>query len=311
MTWSAERAGRWAALALGVFLAGCAAAQTPKELVDARSAYDRAQASKAAELTPVPLHDAKQALDAAERAFALDDDSDATRDLAYVAERKAQLAVAQGNTALAQAQREQAQRELAQLQNQIQARSLANAQAGMQTAQANLAATQGELSKTKAQLNMTAEQLAAEKKAREEAEKRARDAMDKLAVAAALAVKDEPRGTVITIPGSVLFASGKYELLPAAQQKLGQVAEALKNQEDRKIVVEGHTDSQGSETSNMELAQKRAQSVRDYLVSRGVEAGVISATGIGQARPVADNKTPEGRANNRRVEIIVQPVEQR
>jgi outer membrane protein OmpA-like peptidoglycan-associated protein len=77
------------------------------------------------------------------------------------------------------------------------------------------------------------------------------------------------------------------------------------------MIVEGHTDSQGSEASNQELSQRRAQSVRDYLVSRGVPNDIISATGVGQHRPVSDNTTATGRANNRRVEIIVQPVEKR
>lgn len=301
MMWSPK------ALFFSLFMFGCAEALPPKELVDARASFDRAQASKAPELTPVPLHDAKLSLDAAEQAFKEDPNADRTRDLAYVADRKARLAEAQGNTALAIAQKEQGQRDM----GQVQAQKLAQAQAGMQQAQAGLAAAQGELNKTQTQLNMTAEQLAAEKKARQEAEKRAKDAMDKLAVAAALAVKDEPRGTVITIPGSVLFASNKYELLGPAREKLDRVADALKNQEDRKMVVEGHTDAQGTEQANMELSQNRAKSVRDYLVSKGVPAEKISATGLGQSRPIADNKSAEGRANNRRVEIIVQPVEAR
>lgn len=295
------------ALFFSTFLFGCAAALPPQELVDARASFNRAQASKAPELTPVPLHEAKLSLDAAEQAFQEDPNSDRTRNLAYVADRKARLAESQGNTALAIQQKEQGQRDM----GQVQAQKLAQAQAGMQQAQAGLAAAQGELNKTKTQLNMTADQLAAEKKARQEAEKRAKDAMDKLAVAAALAVKDEPRGTVITIPGSVLFASNKYDLLAPAREKLDRVADALKNQEDRKMVVEGHTDSQGTEQANMELSQNRAQSVRDYLVSKGVPSEKISATGLGQTRPIADNKSPEGRANNRRVEIIVQPVEAR
>jgi len=135
--------------------------------------------------------------------------------------------------------------------------------------------------------------------------------MDKLAVAGALAVRDEPRGTVITLPGNVLFQSGKDNLLPAAQQKLDAVALALKDQEEHKMVVEGHTDSQGSESSNIDLSQRRAQTVRDYLVSRGVPNDKITAIGIGQGRPVASNSSPDGRAANRRVEIIVQPLEKR
>jgi len=288
------------AFVAAVVLIACGAAQPPKELVDARAAYQRAQASKGAALSPVPLHEAKLALDQAESAFNEDSEAQRTKDLAYVAERKAEFAESQGNTSDATAQKEQAQKDLATLQ----ADDLTKTRQGLQAAR-------GELSKTKDQLNMTAEQLAAEKKAREAAEKRARDAMDKLGVAAALSIKEEPRGTVIILPGSVLFPSNKWDLLPAAQEKLNAVAEALKNQEDHKMVVEGHTDSQGSEQSNLELGQKRAQSVRDYLVSRGVKSDTITAVGIGQGRPIADNKSPEGRANNRRVEIIVQPIEKR
>jgi outer membrane protein OmpA-like peptidoglycan-associated protein len=72
-------------------------------------------------------------------------------------------------------------------------------------------------------------------------------------------------------------------------------------------VVEGHTDSQGRVQDNQELSLARAQSVRDYLVSRGIAADRISAHGLGSERPVATNKTAEGRADNRRVEIVVQP----
>ena len=288
-------------------LVGCAAALPPKELVDARAAYQRAQTSKGAELQPVPLHEAKLALDAAEASFVQEPEATRTVSLAYVASRKAELAESQGNIAGAVAMRGQAEKDLVALQGQ----ALANTKAGLANAQDELARTKGQLNQTQGQLNMTAEQLAAEKKAREAAEKRARDAMDKLAVAAALSIKEETRGTVIVLPGSVLFASNKWDLLPGAQEKLNAVAEALKNQEDHKMVVEGHTDSQGTEASNLELGQKRAQAVRDYLVSRGVKAETISATGIGQSRPIADNKSPEGRANNRRVEIIVRPIEKR
>ena len=284
----------------GLFALGCGSLPPPKELVDARAAYQRAEASQGAALTPVPLHEARKALDNAERAYADDAESARTRDLGYVAERKAQLAESQGNAAGALRSREQGQADLAALG----AHELAATKAGLQNAQ-------GQLTRTQDALNMTAEQLANEKAAREAAEKRARDAMDKLALAAALAIKEEPRGTVILLPGAVLFASNKSELLETAKQKLDAVAEALKNQDDRKIVVEGHTDSQGTEQSNVELAQRRAQSVSDYLISRGVKADAISASGIGQGRPIADNKSAEGRANNRRVEIVIQKLEKR
>lgn len=114
---------------------------------------------------------------------------------------------------------------------------------------------------------------------------------------------------VITLSGQVLFASGKSELLPSAQAKLTEVARALSEQSpDSSIVVEGHTDSQGSETFNLDLSQKRAEAVRTYLGSHGVAPDRIRAEGLGLSRPIADNKSAEGRANNRRVEIVVQPT---
>jgi outer membrane protein OmpA-like peptidoglycan-associated protein len=159
-------------------------------------------------------------------------------------------------------------------------------------------------------LASTEQQLETEKKAHAEADARAKDAMGRLA-ASGSKVNEEPRGVVITMAGGVLFASGKDALLAGAQDKLGQVAEALKNQGDHKILVEGHTDSQGSDAANQMLSERRAQAVTTFLVSRGVAADQIRAEGVGEGRPVADNASAEGRANNRRVEIIIQPVEKR
>ena len=114
---------------------------------------------------------------------------------------------------------------------------------------------------------------------------------------------------VITLSGSVLFASAKSDLLPDAQAKLNDVAKALSEQDpDAKIVVEGHTDSQGGAAFNQDLSQRRAESVRGYLISHGLAADRVTSQGFGPTRSIADNSSPEGRANNRRVEIVVQPA---
>ena len=264
---------------------GCATAQPPQELVDARAAYVRAQKSHAADLSPVSLHAAKQALDGAEKRFADDGASVETVDQSYIALRKAQLAEADGSIAYHKQQLDAAHKDT---------------QAAQQKAAQQ---TQSELARTK-------EQLAQEANARAEAERRAKDAMEKLQ-AANTAVKQEPRGTVITLPGNVLFASGKSMLLPGAQSSLNQVADALKDQSNAQITVEGHTDSTGSDTTNMELSKARAESVASYLMSRGLPKEQITTQGLGSSRPVASNDTPEGRANNRRVEIIVKSQEAR
>src|SRR5262245_22715912 len=181
-----------------IALTACGVEATPKPILDARAAYEKAEKGPAGQLTPVQVHDAKLALDEAEKAFSDDGDSPRTTDLAYIAQRRAELADTQGKIASEQAQLAQAQAEYQKLTGQQ-----------LQAAQGELSKTKQQLAQTGQQLQMTGAQLAEEKKARAEAEKRARDAMDKLAVAAALAVKEEPRGTVITIPGSVLFASNQ------------------------------------------------------------------------------------------------------
>jgi outer membrane protein OmpA-like peptidoglycan-associated protein len=137
-----------------------------------------------------------------------------------------------------------------------------------------------------------------------DSEKRTADARAELAKLAA--VKEEERGLVVTLSGSVLFQSAKSTLLSSVQVKLDQVANALLAVRARNLIVEGHTDSQGSESYNQGLSQRRADSVRDYLVQRGYPADRIQARGKGKGSPIADNASPEGRANNRRVEIVIE-----
>jgi len=157
--------------------------------------------------------------------------------------------------------------------------------------------TQGALAKTQAQLD-------AEKVARADAEKKAAQALADLQKIAS--VKQETRGMVITLSGSVLFETDKAALLPQAMNKLNDVADALiKGNPDSNITIEGHTDSTGSRDHNMVLSQQRAEAVKQALVGRGVSADRIKTVGVGPDRPIADNKSPEGRADNRRVEIVV------
>jgi outer membrane protein OmpA-like peptidoglycan-associated protein len=266
----------------------CATTAPPAELVNARAAYTRASAGPAAQLDPADLHTAKQALDSAERQFQEDGAGESTKNAAYIALRRTELAESRARIAALNTQREQV---------------VAQAQA-TQTSQ--LQVTSAQLGATKEALATQGQALQTEQQRRMEAEKRAAQAAADLARIAS--VKQEPRGMVITLSGSVLFATGKSELLPAAQTKLNDVAGALTKQDpDSTMVVEGHTDSQGGLAMNQELSQRRADAVRSYLISRGISADRITATGFGPSRSVADNASPEGRANNRRVEIVVTP----
>lgn len=274
---------------------GCGSAAVPPELASARTAYNRASNGPAASLDPTDLHVAKQSLDAAEASFEKDGDSQVTRDLAYAAER-------QGETAESRARTLQTAAETEQINTQAQAATEAR---GKMTAEQLAQANQQIASQNQAlQAQQTAFQ--SEVQRREAAEKRAADAAADLAKLAT--VKQDTRGMVITLSGSVLFASAQYDLLPSAQVKLNDIAKALTEQDpDSTMVVEGHTDSQGGEDFNQKLSQRRAEAVRTYLVSRGIASDRISAEGMGLSHPVADNSTPEGRANNRRVEIVVKP----
>lgn len=137
-----------------------------------------------------------------------------------------------------------------------------------------------------------------------DSEKRTADARAELAAIAS--VKEEERGLVVTLSGSILFRSAESTLLPPAMAKLDQVAKALLSINARNLIVEGYTDSQGSKSYNQGLSQRRADAVRDYLVQRGYPANHIQSRGRGESSPIANNSSAEGRANNRRVEIVIE-----
>jgi outer membrane protein OmpA-like peptidoglycan-associated protein len=267
-------------------IAGCAAALPPEDLVNARAAYQRASNGPAAQLDPADLRTAKESLDLAEQSFTKNGDAQETKDLAYLADRRTQTAEARAGALLASGQQQQ---------------TLTNMHAA-ETSQVKT--TTAQLGRANQTIALQGQAISAERDRREEADKRAAQAAQDLAKFAS--VKQEARGMVITLSGSVLFASAKSDLLPGAQVKLNNVADALTKQDpDSKIVVEGHTDSQGGAAYNQDLSQRRAQSVRDYLVSRGISSDRVTSQGFGPTRSVADNASAEGRANNRRVEIVV------
>lgn len=277
-------------------IAACAASLPPQDLVSARSAYNRANNDgSTGQLNPRDLDAARKQLEVAEASFTENGDTQGTRDQAYLALRKAEFAEV-----------------IARTRRADQATS-ATVDAMHADEKRTVARTSAELNRSKTELTAKNVQLAAgqvalkdEKARREDAEKRAAQAAADLAKFAS--VKQEARGMVITLSGSVLFESAKSALMPAAQIKLNDVANALIKEDPlSKIVVEGHTDSQGGASYNQDLSQRRAQSVRDYLVSRGIAGDRVTAQGFGPTRSIAENNSAEGRANNRRVEIVVQP----
>jgi outer membrane protein OmpA-like peptidoglycan-associated protein len=341
----------WKRLTWGVLgataVAGCAGGM-PRELLDARYAYQRASTGPAAQYSPAYLAEARAALDEANLSFERSKGSEETRTLAYVALRKAQIAETRAQIALAERERDQAEQQLQASRSSEQQRMRAeldaaraqlneaqamreeaerrqaevSAQQEEQAQQEALARAQQEeqeraakLADAEARMNQLNAQLEAERQARSEAELRAAqaeaDARAQAEAASALRniqqvkVKEEARGLVLTLSGSVLFRSGSADLLPAAKRRLDEVARALQKA-NNPLVIEGHTDSQGPEELNEELSDQRAEVVRDYLIDRGVDGERIRAMGLGESRPVASNGSAEGRANNRRVEIVLE-----
>jgi OmpA-OmpF porin, OOP family len=103
----------------------------------------------------------------------------------------------------------------------------------------------------------------------------------------------------------VLFEYDKANLKPGAQQNLYRLVTFLNEHPDQTVVIEGHTDSKGSDTYNLDLSQRRAQAVQGFLLSNGIGGERIAVRGYGEAYPVASNDTMAGRQQNRRVEIVV------
>jgi outer membrane protein OmpA-like peptidoglycan-associated protein len=260
-----------------LLLIGCGStkAAAPRELVDARAAYNAAASGPAAKYNPSDLHVAKTSLDRAEQWYAQDPGAPETKTQSYLALRRAQIAAAQGDAGLAIAQRDQAERALVQAQAQA-------------------------LVQTRADLDQARAQLAESQRNGSAADERAMAVLERQAGA-----HKDARGEVITLPGSLLFQTGKSELSQTARARLDTVAVALKAAPDKRIIIEGYTDDTGTDAVNLPLSEARAQEVRMYLISHGVPEANVVARGFGPTRPIASNKTVEGRATNRRVEIIV------
>ncbi len=119
-----------------------------------------------------------------------------------------------------------------------------------------------------------------------------------------LQTQDTARGLIVNM-SDVLFAFNKYDLKPEAREKLAKVSGILLAYPDLKVQVEGYTDNIGSDDYNQKLSEQRADSVRDYLVRENVTDSNVSAAGYGKSNPIADNSTNDGRAQNRRVELVV------
>jgi outer membrane protein OmpA-like peptidoglycan-associated protein len=231
---------------------------------------------------------------------------------AQAAQAEAQQANAQAQQANVQAQQAQAAAEQAQAAAQQTQAQLDQTKAAAQQTQAQLDQTKAAAQQTQAQLDQTqaaaqqtqaeldqAKQLLAER----DAEARLLRVQNELARIAS--TRSEQRGLIVTLSGGILFDTGKTSLKPGAKSTLRRIAKQLQTDPSLKIAVEGHTDNVGTVAKNQALSEKRANAVRDYLVSAGIASDHITATGRGEEAPVATNKTAAGRQHNRRVELVI------
>ncbi|HET7209377.1 MAG TPA: OmpA family protein [Terriglobales bacterium] len=203
----------------------------------------------------------------------------------------------------------------AQAKAQAEEDARRRAQAESDRLAAEQAKAEAEKAKAEAEAARSAA-LAEQQKAEQEAEKARQAAADAIRqkeemrarllnqLNQVLETKDTERGLVVSMP-DVLFDSGQYTLKPAARERLARIAGIVTAYPELKFEVEGHTDSIGGDDFNQLLSEKRAATVRDYMVDAGVSINSVLARGFGKTRPIADNTTSAGRKLNRRVEMIV------
>src|SRR5271157_817923 len=300
--------------------------KTPLALFEARNAVRIAHVAQADRYAPAILSKAEQQLRQAEETYRQKQNRSsieaAAREAAQTAEESRVMAVQQKAEEEAQAQAAKARAEAeAQSRARLEA-EVARAQAEVAKAEAKKAAEEAarqrqEAEKAKAEALVQQQALAAEAekarqaaaesdKLREQAEKEKQEMRARLLqqLNSVLATRDTARGLIANM-SDVLFKSGSFELLPGARERLAKISGIVLAYQGLRLAVEGHTDSIGGDEYNRRLSEQRADAVRDYLVQQGITSDAITASGFGKSEPVASNDTPEGRQQNRRVELVV------
>jgi len=239
----------------------------------------------------VAIQDAEAAVRAAEQ-------PEVNKELAahrvYLADRKVDTAKALAETRFAEDQRPEltAQRDRARLNARTDEADAAKGQA----AAARAEGAEQKAAADRARLDATTAQLAAASSDQQAAElQRQIDVLQ---------AKPTDRGLVLTL-GDVLFTTGRADLKPGATGNLSKLVAFLDKYPDRTVAIQGYTDSVGSEDYNQWLSERRADSVKSYLIEQGISSIRLAASGKGRSDPVADNDSAAGRQQNRRVEVII------
>jgi len=273
-------------------------AQTAEEariMAVKQKAEDEANARIAGEKRAAEEREARARADAQAESQRRAQAEQAQRD-AEAATAEAQRMKAEAQAAAQEAARQKAEAEQAKAEALAQQQALAE-----QAASAQKAAAESE------QMRQEADQLRQQAEAqRQQAEKEKQELRARLLqqLNSILSTRDSARGLIANM-SDVLFKSGSFELLPGARERLAKVSGIVLAYPTLHLQVEGHTDSVGTDEYNQNLSEHRAQAVRDYLVQQGISANTIGSRGLGKTQPIATNDTPEGRQQNRRVELVL------
>lgn len=285
-----------------LFVAACGPSQKEmmaKDQMDrAKKAYAEAKANPNVEAyAPMELQEAGKAVQAAENAKKTED----ILQLGYLAERKTQVAVTVADGKVAERDIDKLNVEKAQMnaRKQTLEAERAKQEAGQAMDEAERARMAAAADAERAAIAKRQADAEAAKAAKAKAE--SDKLMEELA---SLKAQQTERGIVLTI-GDVLFATGKADLSASAKKSVGTLAEFLQKNPNRNVLIEGHTDSVGADDYNLALSQRRADSVKDDLLENAIYAGRITAVGYGKKFPVASNDTKAGKAQNRRVDVVI------
>jgi outer membrane protein OmpA-like peptidoglycan-associated protein len=269
------------AMSLALALGACAGAPQPNAALESARA-----AVNAAEMDPNVAKYAALDLDAAKKDLAIADDA---------AMHHKDAEIAQPAYLAAQNAR------LAQMHAASKADDARVAAGQAERDQIMLAARNREVQNAKVATNVALDQR---DQANQEAAQATQEAARLQAEVDALKAKPTPRGLVLTL-GDVLFDTGRAELNPGAGRKLDQLAQFLSEHKDRRVQIDGFTDSVGTDSYNEDLSRRRADAVKSALLVRGIDSSRISTQGYGKSFPVADNSDSGGRQLNRRVEVVI------
>jgi outer membrane protein OmpA-like peptidoglycan-associated protein len=255
-------------------LAACASAPQPNAALEtAQTAVQTAEADpNVSKYAALDLAAAQKDLSTAQAAELRHDEATVNQQ-SYLASQTARLAQARAAAKADDARVAAGQAERDRIQLAARSRDLQNAQAEANAAKQASAAATAQSARLQAEIDQ-------------------------------LKATPTDRGLVLTL-GDVLFDTGRAQLNPGAARKLDQLAQFLTDHPERRVQVDGFTDSTGSSSFNQELSQRRADAVKAALLSRGIDPSRISTEGYGSSFPVADNNDASGRQLNRRVEVVI------